>query len=137
MDVEAMRFHYSHTLEEWYRRTVLHQREITDLYDERFFRMWQYYLAGAEQAFRNGKMVNWQMIYVKDRNSHPDDPRLDRRGERAVAGERCGAGVAPRSGSAGGGGVGSYAILIGIVSPELRKANAECVRGKLQWADAR
>ena len=71
MDVEAMRFHYAHTLEEWYRRTVLHEREITDLYDERFFRMWQYYLAGAEQAFRNGKMVNWQMIYVKDRNAIP------------------------------------------------------------------
>ena len=71
MDVEAMRFHYSHTLEEWYRRTVLHEREITELYDERFFRMWQYYLAGAEQAFRNGKMVNWQMIYVKDRNAIP------------------------------------------------------------------
>ena len=71
MDVEAMRFHYSHTLEEWYRRTVMHEREITELYDERFFRMWQYYLAGAEQAFRNGKMVNWQMIYVKDRNAIP------------------------------------------------------------------
>ena len=71
MDVEAMRFHYSHTLEEWYRRTVMHEREIVELYDERFFRMWQYYLAGAEQAFRNGKMVNWQLIYVKDRNAIP------------------------------------------------------------------
>src|SRR5690349_18032138 len=39
MDVEAMRFHYSHTLEEWYRRTVLHHDEIVDLYDEQFFRM--------------------------------------------------------------------------------------------------
>ena len=71
MDVEAMRFHYSHTLEEWYRRTVMHEREIVELYDERFYRMWQYYLAGAEQAFRNGKMVNWQLIYVKDRNAIP------------------------------------------------------------------
>jgi cyclopropane-fatty-acyl-phospholipid synthase len=71
MDVEGMRFHYSHTLEEWYRRTVMHEQEIVELYDERFFRMWQYYLAGAEQAFRNGKMVNWQLIYVKDRNAIP------------------------------------------------------------------
>jgi len=71
MDVEAMRFHYSYTLEEWYRRTVLHKDEIVALYDERFFRMWEYYLAGAEQAFRNGKMVNWQMIYVKDRKAIP------------------------------------------------------------------
>jgi cyclopropane-fatty-acyl-phospholipid synthase len=71
MDVEAMRFHYSHTLEEWYRRTVMHRDEIVGLYDERFYRMWQYYLAGAEQAFRNGKMVNWQLLYVKDRTAIP------------------------------------------------------------------
>jgi cyclopropane-fatty-acyl-phospholipid synthase len=66
-----MRFHYSHTLEEWYRRTVLHREEITAMYDEQFYRMWLYYLAGAEQAFRNGTMVNWQIQYVKDRNAIP------------------------------------------------------------------
>ena len=71
MDVEAMRFHYSHTLEEWYRRTVLHKDEIVELYDERFYRMWLYYLAGAEQSFRNGTLVNWQLIYVKDRAAIP------------------------------------------------------------------
>ena len=71
MDVEAMRFHYSHTLEEWYNRTVLHRDEIVSLYDERFYRMWLYYLAGAEQSFRNGNMVNWQILYVKDRNAIP------------------------------------------------------------------
>ena len=71
MDVEAMRFHYSHTLEEWYRRTVLHRKEIEALYDERFYRMWLFYLAGAEQSFRHGNMVNWQMQYVKDRNAIP------------------------------------------------------------------
>jgi cyclopropane-fatty-acyl-phospholipid synthase len=49
----------------------MHRDEIVELYDERFFRMWQYYLAGAEQAFRNGKMVNWQLIYVKDRTAIP------------------------------------------------------------------
>ncbi|WP_442969144.1 class I SAM-dependent methyltransferase [Qipengyuania sp.] len=71
MDVEAMRFHYSHTLEEWYRRTVLHRKEIEALYDERFYRMWLFYLAGAEQSFRHGNMVNWQLQYVKDRNAIP------------------------------------------------------------------
>ncbi len=67
MDVEAMRFHYCHTLEEWYNRTVMHKREIVDMYDETFYRMWLFYLAGAEQSFRNGTMVNWQLQYVKDR----------------------------------------------------------------------
>jgi cyclopropane-fatty-acyl-phospholipid synthase len=71
MDVEAMRFHYSHTLEEWYNRTVMHKEEIVELYDDVFYRMWQFYLAGAEQAFRHGRMVNWQLIYVKDRNAIP------------------------------------------------------------------
>ncbi len=71
MDVEAMRFHYSHTLEEWYNRTVMHRDEIIDLYDEEFFRMWQFYLVGAEQSFRHGTMVNWQILYVKDRAAMP------------------------------------------------------------------
>ena len=71
MDVEAMRYHYSHTLEEWYNRTVMHREEIVELYDEQFYRMWQFYLAGAEQSFRHGKMVNWQLVYVKDRAAIP------------------------------------------------------------------
>ena len=71
MDVEAMRFHYSHTLEEWYNRTVMHREEITAMYDEVFYRMWLFYLAGAEQSFRNGTMVNWQLQYVKDRAAIP------------------------------------------------------------------
>lgn len=71
MDVEAMRFHYSHTLEEWYNRTVLHREEITEMYDEKFYKMWLFYLAGAEQSFRNGTLVNWQLQYVKDRAAIP------------------------------------------------------------------
>jgi len=71
MDVEALRFHYAHTLEEWYRRTNAAQDEITALYDERFFRMWQFYLVGAEAAFRYGAMVNWQIQYVRRRDAIP------------------------------------------------------------------
>lgn len=71
MDVEAMRFHYCYTLEEWYRRTVMHRAEIEALYDEQFYRMWLFYLAGAEQSFRHGTMVNWQILYVKDRAAIP------------------------------------------------------------------
>ncbi|HEY0149377.1 MAG TPA: cyclopropane-fatty-acyl-phospholipid synthase family protein [Allosphingosinicella sp.] len=70
-DVEAMRYHYAHTLEEWYHRTNRAQAEITEMYDARFFRMWQFYLAGAEAAFRYGGMVNWQLQYVKRRDAIP------------------------------------------------------------------
>ena len=66
-----MRYHYALTLEEWYRRTVMHREEITALYDERFYRMWEFYLAGAEAAFRYGGLVNWQLQYVKRRDAIP------------------------------------------------------------------
>lgn len=41
------------------------------MYDEVFYRMWLFYLAGAEQSFRHGTMVNWQIQYVKDRAAIP------------------------------------------------------------------
>ena len=70
-DAEAMRYHYAHTLEEWYNRTVAAREEIVALYDERFYRMWQFYLAGAEAAFRYGGLVNWQIQYLKRRDAIP------------------------------------------------------------------
>ena len=70
-DVEALRYHYAHTLEAWYDRTNAARDEIVALYDERFFRMWQFYLAGAEAAFRHGGLVNWQLQYVKRRDALP------------------------------------------------------------------
>ena len=70
-DVEVLRYHYAHTLAEWYRRACLHEAEITALYDARLFRMWQFYLAGAEQSFRHGSMVNFQIQSVKRRDAVP------------------------------------------------------------------
>jgi cyclopropane-fatty-acyl-phospholipid synthase len=70
-DIEVLRYHYAHTLAEWYRRTTLHEAEITALYDARLFRMWQFYLAGAEQSFRHGNMVNFHIQTVKQRTAVP------------------------------------------------------------------
>jgi len=70
-DVEAVRYHYALTLEEWYRRTVAAREEIVRLYDERFYRMWLFYLAGAESSFVHGSLVNWQLQYVKRRDAVP------------------------------------------------------------------
>ena len=70
-DVEVLRYHYAYTLAEWYRRTCLHEAEITALYDARLFRMWQFYLAGAEQSFRHGSMVNFHIQSVKQRGAVP------------------------------------------------------------------
>jgi len=70
-DVEGLRYHYAHTLHEWSNRTNAAREEIIELYDERFFRMWQFYLAGAEAAFRYGGMLNWQLQYIKRRDAIP------------------------------------------------------------------
>lgn len=70
-DIEVLRYHYAYTLAEWYRRATLHRDEIVALYDERLFRMWQFYLAGAEQSFRHGGMVNFHIQSVKNRSALP------------------------------------------------------------------
>jgi len=72
-DVEVLRYHYAHTLAEWYRRACQHEQEIVNLYDERLFRMWQFYLAGAEQSFRAGGMVNFHIQSIKSRDALPMD----------------------------------------------------------------
>ncbi len=64
-DFEVLRMHYAYTLAEWYRRTTLHKAEIIKLFDERMFRMWQFYLVGAEQGFRSGNLVNFHVQTVK------------------------------------------------------------------------
>ena len=70
-DVEVLRYHYAYTLAEWYRRACLHEAEITALYDARLFRMWQFYLAGAEQSFRHGGLVNFHIQSVRRRDAVP------------------------------------------------------------------
>ncbi len=70
-DIEVLRYHYGYTLEQWYRRTTQHEAEITALYDVKMFRMWQFYLAGAEQAFRTGSMVNFHIQSVKRQDVLP------------------------------------------------------------------
>ncbi|MGQ0558749.1 MAG: class I SAM-dependent methyltransferase [Sphingosinicella sp.] len=70
-DVEVLRYHYAYTLEQWYYRTIAAREEIIELYDERFYRMWLFYLAGAEAAFRYGGLVNWHLQYLKQRDAIP------------------------------------------------------------------
>ncbi len=70
-DVETLRLHYAHTLREWYRRVVDHRGEIEALYDARFFRMWQFYLAGAATSFEGGSMCNFQVQYARRRDTLP------------------------------------------------------------------
>lgn len=70
-DIEVLRLHYALTLDRWYRRTMAAQEAITAMYDARFFRLWQFYLAGAASAFRFGGLVNYQLQYVRNRHALP------------------------------------------------------------------
>jgi cyclopropane-fatty-acyl-phospholipid synthase len=70
-DVEMLRLHYAYTLRHWLKRTQAARAQIVAMYDERFFRMWEFYLAGGVVAFENGSMCNYQVQYVRDRRALP------------------------------------------------------------------
>ena len=87
-DVETLRLHYALTIREWYRRSMEHRARIVELYDERFFRMWTFYLAGAATSFESGGMCNYQVQYVRDRRALPITRDYMREAEVRLEGER-------------------------------------------------
>ena len=64
-DVEVLRLHYAETLKAWRSRFEAHRLQIVELYDERFCRMWEYYLATSETAFRYYGFMNFQLQLTK------------------------------------------------------------------------
>jgi cyclopropane-fatty-acyl-phospholipid synthase len=82
-DIEILRLHYAETLREWRERFMAGRDEIRKIYDERFCRMWEFYLAGSESGFRvDGHMV-FQIQLAKRQESVPltRDYILEREGE--------------------------------------------------------
>src|SRR4051794_10968276 len=70
-DLEILRLHYAYTLREWLRRFTEARAKIEKLYDERFFRMWEFYLCGGIVLFESGSGCNFQVQYLRDRNAVP------------------------------------------------------------------
>jgi cyclopropane-fatty-acyl-phospholipid synthase len=70
-DVEVLRLHYHWTIAHWYRRAVAARERIVAMYDERFYRMWIFYLAGAAAAFEFGGMCNYQLQLSRARRAVP------------------------------------------------------------------
>jgi cyclopropane-fatty-acyl-phospholipid synthase len=64
-DVEVLRLHYAETLRAWRNRFRENWEKVKALYDERFCRMWEFYLAGSEMAFRHQAMVVFQIQIAK------------------------------------------------------------------------
>ncbi|MGO9133753.1 MAG: class I SAM-dependent methyltransferase [Methylovirgula sp.] len=64
-DIEILRLHYAETLKHWRERFAAHRKEAAALYDERFCRMWEFYLAGCECTFRYEGTVVFQIQLAK------------------------------------------------------------------------
>ena len=64
-DIEVLRMHYAHTLRNWKERFLSKKSEVLEMFDERFFRMWEFYLAGCEMSFKWGDQVVFQFQLTK------------------------------------------------------------------------
>jgi len=70
-DIEVLQLHYAKTLKAWRERFLAHRDEVIRLYDQRFVRMWEFYLASSEMAFREGEMVVFQIQMAKHKGVVP------------------------------------------------------------------
>jgi len=70
-DMEILRLHYAETLKAWRNRFMARRDEAVEIYDERFCRMWEFYLAGSEAAFRAGGMMVFQLQLAKNQMTLP------------------------------------------------------------------
>jgi len=70
-DIEVLKLHYSHTLRHWKENCIKNKAEIIEMFDEKFFRMWEFYLAGCETAFKWGDQVVYQFQLTKNYSSTP------------------------------------------------------------------
>ncbi|MFO1037098.1 MAG: cyclopropane-fatty-acyl-phospholipid synthase family protein [Geminicoccaceae bacterium] len=91
-DVEILRLHYAETLKEWRAKFMAGRDQMKALYDERFCRMWEFYLVSAECFFRRMDGMNFQIQLAKDRHAVPlirdymiDDERAAARRQMPVA----------------------------------------------------
>jgi len=70
-DIEVLRLHYAETIRAWRENFARNRDEVRALYDERFCRMWDLYLCGAENAFRVERAVNFQIQLCKKVDALP------------------------------------------------------------------
>ena len=70
-DVEVLRLHYAETLRHWEQRFQANRAKVAELYDERFCRMWEVYLIGAEMGFRHQGLMVFQIQITKKIDAVP------------------------------------------------------------------
>ena len=70
-DIEILRLHYAKTLRIWRERFLENREKVAALMDERFCRMWEYYLASSEVAFRYLDLMNFQIQLTRHQEAVP------------------------------------------------------------------
>ena len=70
-DIEVLRLHYAHTLTHWYQNVIKNKDKIIRMFDERFFRMWEFYLLASKYSFVNMGNVVFQIQIAKNLNNLP------------------------------------------------------------------
>jgi cyclopropane-fatty-acyl-phospholipid synthase len=70
-DIEVLKLHYAHTLRFWKENCLRNKDKIVQMFDERFFRMWEFYLTGCEMSFKWGDQVVYQFQLAKNYTSTP------------------------------------------------------------------
>jgi cyclopropane-fatty-acyl-phospholipid synthase len=70
-DIEILRLHYAETLKAWRERFLAHRDEVLRVYDQRFVRMWEFYLAASEMAFREQALMVFQIQMTKRQGVTP------------------------------------------------------------------
>jgi cyclopropane-fatty-acyl-phospholipid synthase len=70
-DVEILRLHYAKTLNHWWRRFEANRDKVAAMYDERFCRMWEFYLVSAEMMFLTGSQLVFHMQLARQRDAAP------------------------------------------------------------------
>ena len=71
-DMEVLRMHYAHTLRHWKERFLSKKEDVLGMFDEKFYRMWEFYLASCEMTFKWGDQVVFQFQLSKDNISVPN-----------------------------------------------------------------
>ena len=70
-DIEILRLHYAETLKAWRERFLAHREEVEHIYDQRFVRMWEFYLAASEMSFREQHIMVFQIQLTKRQDVIP------------------------------------------------------------------
>lgn len=71
LDLEFLRVHYATTLAHWEKRFQANRAQVEEMYDERFARMWEFYLISAEAMFRTGSQLVFHMQLSRSRDAAP------------------------------------------------------------------